>query len=508
MTKKSRAVNSFSDTAFRVVFQQETIAALFLILLAGFLLSLWNRYIYIDDSWFGEQSLSFLKNGCVKTETIKDFEGWDQWLLVYHKLNIILGAGLIWLFGWSVNSLRGFTLFALGLLFVVLYRFFRQNQEKLDKNQFLFTSFLIFSSPLILLYGFTFRPEILVSLLGFTSFVAIDKYLKGNEGLKLPILAGFLSGIAFLTHLNGLIFGVGGFVLLLIYKKFKAVTLFSIVTALVSMLYFYDLWQPGHWHYFITQLKNWPDDTITNYKSAGISGFLGNMLVKLSQEHQRFFWSYKVWAISSFFILAMITNFRFFWRNYRPLMIYAIALIIALNVAGSQIAERYMIYYLPYLAIIIAVFLQKVRDENKSWLQAASVIILFLHLFTAGLMFQDIFSRQKAYVAQHAEILSRIPDTSDTVLVSYRFVFNEIENRPLATFKGFEYAQVKSGRKLTPEEFFLRAKALNIAYIVIPDEIIRGDDSRFPFMIGGEIGKNPFYEEYFRDDHCLILKRL
>ena len=69
---------------------KETIIGLIVITSIVFFLSLFNRYIYIDDAWFGEQAYWFSKLGFVKTSTIVDFYGWDERLFVYHKLNIYL----------------------------------------------------------------------------------------------------------------------------------------------------------------------------------------------------------------------------------------------------------------------------------------------------------------------------------------------------------------------------------------------------------------------------------
>ncbi|MCF6170635.1 MAG: hypothetical protein L3J31_04970 [Bacteroidales bacterium] len=39
----------------------------------AFLTSLFDRFVYIDDAWFGEQAYWFSKLGYVKTSTIIDF---------------------------------------------------------------------------------------------------------------------------------------------------------------------------------------------------------------------------------------------------------------------------------------------------------------------------------------------------------------------------------------------------------------------------------------------------
>ena len=79
-----------------MVFTEKGYSRIFLVgfclVLLGFFCTLWNRYIYIDDAWFGEQAFWFSKYGVPRTESLVGYFGWDSHLLVYHRLNIIFGA--------------------------------------------------------------------------------------------------------------------------------------------------------------------------------------------------------------------------------------------------------------------------------------------------------------------------------------------------------------------------------------------------------------------------------
>jgi hypothetical protein len=228
--------------------------------------------------------------------------------------------------------------------------------------------------------------------------------------------------------------------------------------------------------------------------------------MKLLNEQQRFFWSYKVWGISALFMIALILKWKKIVNTKRHLLIYLFILIISLNLLGSQIAERYLIYYYPYMAIIIAIMLFDLRTMTKAWIQGLAISILLLQTVCVGIGFIDIFKQNDNYVAQHEEILAMIPYNSAPVLVSYRFIFNELENRPLVSYKSFEYHQVELGRKLNQNEFLERASHLGIQYIVIPGEMLAGSDSRFPFLLDGEVDENIYFEMFVKDSDFRILK--
>jgi len=115
-----------------------------------YLFSLWHNGIYADDSWFGEQAYWLAKTGIVKAETMKGLLGMDSRLFVYHKLNIILGAALVKLFGWSVYIFKFLTLSVYLLFFKAYYYYHRFTDDDLWKNKFYLGSFLIFVNPITL----------------------------------------------------------------------------------------------------------------------------------------------------------------------------------------------------------------------------------------------------------------------------------------------------------------------------------------------------------------------
>lgn len=497
------------DRWYILLFSEKSLTGLMVIGTLVFIASLWNRFIYIDDAFFGEQSYWLAKDGVVKTVTLIDFLGTDVRLFSYHKLNIFVGAVLIKLFGWTVNPLRISTLlFFVG--FVASYvAYFRRNTNIFgeNKHQLSIALFLIIFNPMIILYAFTFRPEIWVMFFGFLSYSLIEKSIKTEDAYKYMVLAGIMAGLAFLSHLNGLIFSVAGFVVLAFARKWRSLFVFSLSAGIISMLYFFDLWQNGHFDTWMYQIINWPDNNATNYLSAGIGDFLLNVIRKLSEEHQRFFWSDHVWVISTLFVLAIIFNIRYLIRHHRRLMIYTLALILTLNIAGSQIAERFLIYLFPFMALIISIELKRIMTKSLPLRKLFYILVLLLQLVFVTKMFGVIFQESSDQPQISKSILSNIHDKNALTLVPYTMIFNGLDEYNLASYKAFEYYQVMVKHKLSQPEFFSRAYSLDIQNIIIPSSSLKNSDTGLPCLESGIIEDSSFYTEFYRDERCILLTR-
>ena len=496
------------NNIYSVLFSRKTLLALSAVGLLVFIASMWNRFIYIDDAFFGEQAYWLAKDGIVKTPSLIDFLGCDIRLFSYHKLSIYVGAALIRIFGWSVNPLRIATLVFLMAFLVVFYRFFRENKNKFDPDHFIIAVFFILFNPLSVLYSFTFRSEIWVMFFGFLSYYFIDKSIRKDFQYKYIIAAGIISGLAFLTHLNGLIFPVAGFTVLALSKKWKALLLFSLASGTICLLYFFDLWQDHHFATWLYQLKNWPDNNATNYLSDNFWDLLLNVFYKLGKEHQLFFWSDQVAVISAFFLLAIVSNFKNLLREHFILIIYTLMLIITLNVAGGQIAERFLIYLFPFMAIIIAIDLVGIKNKISGIKKSFYLIFLILQIVFVSKMFMGIFQRNNDYTEISKNVLARIPDKNALTLIPYTLIFNGLNEYNLASYKGFEYYQVSVKHPLTQQEFFKRAATLNIKYIVVPVNGSRSMSTGLQCIETGAVEINPYYREFARANGCIYLVRI
>lgn len=465
--------------AYSYITSYKTITWTIIVVAALFLFSLFQRYIYIDDAWFGEQAYWFSQLGYVRTSTIIDFYGWENHLFVYHKLNIIIGSLLIRLFGWSPEPLRIFTLTIFLLFLFVIYKNFKKNREQWSSIELYFVMFFIIVNPQTFLYAYTFRPEILVVSLGFTSFLL----LFGKQSFSKIILSGILAGTAVLVHLNGAMFVVAGFIILLLRKEIKLSIIFGFFASLITCFYFYDLLEPGNFDTFLFQIRNWPDDITTNYENDGWISLVLNAIVKLSNEHQRFFWSHDVWGLSAMAIFALIAKGKTLWRKHKELIVYTLVADLSLNIIGSHIAEVNMLLLLPFLAIIAAAFLSELKTEcNSPIIKIITIVIIILQISVVIFGFVNI-TKQREQITEISKItLSGFPDNQERILVPYRFIFNELLNKNLVSYKTMEYHQVENGSKFTKEEFLDLATKLDIKYLVISSEMYAKSNGMYPWM--------------------------
>ena len=497
----------FTDKIFSLVFSRKVVFAILLLTAIVTVASMWNRYFYIDDCWHGEEAYWLANEGKVKTKTMEGILGFEESTMVYHKLNIILGAGVIKVFGWSAFNLKMFTFLVYLLLFYMLYRFLRIFSNKYpDKNYFLFTTLLIFTSPLMIYLSFTFRPEILVMLLGFASYFSLEKFLSSDKK-KWLMFSGILGGLAFFTHLQGMIFSIAGFILLLFYRRFKALVLFSIFSVLSCMLYTFDLWQGDNFEIFVYQITNWPTlDLGQTYFDSSILNFVGKKFTNLLNEHQRFFWSEKVMAFSVMFIFSVIYKFRLLKTHYRSLLIYTLTLIVALSLTGSHIAERFLIYYFPFMALIVAITLiSLLNSTGHHFAKALFVILIFAQLGFSAYRFGDIFSLNADYPAIHREVLGTIPDQDPKVLAPDEFVFNEIENYRILSYHALKYYQDMAHENFGQEIILRRSAELGADYIVLDQAIMT--DNHYRWFADGVIDKNPYYKSFKEVGDYVLLKR-
>jgi hypothetical protein len=122
-------------------------------------------------------------------------------------------------------------------------------------------------------------------------------------------------------------------------------------------------------------------------------------------------------------------------------------------------------------------------------------------------MFVSIFKLNVDQPQITKSIMSNIHDKNALTLVPYTMIFNTLDEYNLASYKAFEYYQVKVKHTLTQEEFFSRANSLNIQNIVVPLDNLKNSNTGLPCIESGIITDSSFYTEFYRDDRCILLKR-
>jgi hypothetical protein len=468
----------------------------------AFCASLWHRYAYIDDCWFGEQAYWLAKSGIVKTPSIQAGLGWEEQLLVYHKLNIWIGAFIVKLAGWSVYYFKIFILVVYLLFFYLLYL----HQGRNNSRTYLLVALLVFANPLMFIYGFTYRPEILVMTCGFGSFVALEKIRSSSSRpLLLAAAGGAAAGLAFLSHLNGMIFPISGGIYLILSRKYKEIAVFGISFLLVAYWYFRDLVPAGNLELFLSQVKNWPDAVGGNY--LGGESVISRIFLKLLHEHERFFWSDKVAVFSGIFLLSIVLSIRHLLKEHKLLLIYTGSLILFLNFLGSQIAERYLIYYLPFMALIIGHSILYHLHRKHYHIQIVFIILVIVQLVITGKHWASIMSKNNDFTRINHELSMMIPSGENKILAPYHFIFNEIGRGDILTYHTIEYFEVKEIRKLSCQEALERCRHMNIRYIIV-DKCLEQDEAKYRWFEDAIRGTDLNYRKFMDHEGFLILERL
>lgn len=487
------------------LFSKKTLTFLLLTSVAAFLASLWHRYAYIDDCWFGEQAYWLAKEGVVKTKSIQAGLGWEDHLLVYHKLNIWIGALIVNTLGWSVYYFKGFTLLAYAASLLILFRWMKKQSGIFSPQAVLLIILLIVANPLMFIYGFTYRPEILVMLMGLGSFITLRKVSIDKESSPyLTVLSALLAAAAFLTHLNGIIFSVAGFIMLLFYRRYKDVLVFSSSAFILSLAYFPDLVPEGNFQLFISQIRNWPDAVGGNYVTD--QSILSALLKKLAQEHQRFFWSDKVSVFSVMFFLSLIVSFKSLKSKHPFLLGYTLLLILLLNLMGSQIAERYLIYYLPLMAIMIGLNIQWLIEKRKVWWLSLFAVLLLAQTGITAKHCMQIFRQNDDFPANHAVVRNNLPSDTRKLLAPYRFIYNEIDQQPLLTYHSLEYFEVKQSQMFAGGQALLYCKNKGIDCIII-DKGLENDLEKYRWFEPAVKGQDSLYRVFRVVEGYTILTR-
>lgn len=469
-----------------------------------FIISLWNRYLHIDDMWFGEQAYYLANEGVVKLKSMDGILNFSERMFIYHKFHVILGALIIKVFGWSVYPMKFLTLLIYITFFYVLYRYYKQNSGTLSWPVFILSCSLIFLNPNAFLYGFMYRPDILMMTLGFIMYLFLDLHLKTSQ-VKWIWFSGIFAGLCFFTHLNGIIFPIAGFILLLLYKRFKAASLFFVVSASVGSLYFYDLWQDGHMDAMIYEFKNYPMLKFGKRQLNGLSGFIQIRFSSLLNEPKRFFWNYFVYPFSVLFLLSLLGNLKHLLKNQRPLLIFCSLIIVGMALLVTLKSPHYLLYFYPYMAIITAIGVFRAITLQKSHLSIIYIIGFLLQFYHMHYDFWRIFNRNEDFVSKHRMILSQIPDPSARVLVPFEYIFNKLPDYQLINISGFSYYQMDLGHPITREEFYERAIDLNIKYIILDKTYYKNEKGWMPDNL---LERNAYYKSILDKKEFYLLERI
>ncbi|MFA0962555.1 hypothetical protein AB9P05_12190 [Roseivirga sp. BDSF3-8] len=422
-----------------------------------FAVSLFERTPDNDEAILAEHSYWLVKEGTPKGVMYSGMGvGWEDRLYVYHRLFVLTGAALIHSAGLSLGLLRAFMLGITIAFCLVLRQYWHREQNQKSPEGLMLSLIIFFSYSLFITFNFMWRPEVMVMTFGFLGFYFIKAHLT-NSSVWHVLSGGFFAGLGALTHLNGVIFIGAGGLLLLAHRRWGHALLFGLAGGLVTLLYFWDIQSTADWEGLRWQFGN---DPVLEKKD-----FVWYApLVKILNDHRRYFHSPREASFSLLFIVALIAGGKSILKKHRDLILYGGSAGLALAAISHGHTSKYGLLILPYMVLLLVhIYLETDKRWGVRIMQGAFVVFGVIQLY----YITDMIRQHVDLSARNSRIAESIPEGS-TVYGPATFFFNEVENHRLYTTQAYNL-RVNRYYNLTwsKEDYFSFAREMDADYIVI-----------------------------------------
>lgn len=423
-----------------------------LVLLAALVITFFKRAPYYDEAWFAEQSFWLIRDGKVRSELFRGYNGWENGIYVFHKLFVYAGALIMSITGITVATSKLvsilFGLLGGGLLWV--------HGKRCSREQQWLALFLYFGCGTLIRYISVNRPETMCMALGFASYLALDPLAKVRPK---SILGGVLAGLAALTHLNGLIYLIAGTIWLFVRMGRKSAFVFAMSGSLTLSLYGLDALLDGNLALLVQQFFNDP----ATQKNLHLS----DKLAVLADYHQIFFHSQNEAALSVLVILGVIA-FRKKIRVSQPVLLYTILLLISFWLLTKSDTDIYFLLFLPWLASLAASWLIVYLSSQSSQQKWAGRILLFGYsLVTVVQLYFVLMENQTVPdIEQRNSLLaSYMPRQHTEVIAPIGFFFGQVDRYKIRGLTSY-YLLERATKKIPLSSFFAGAAKDKVEYII------------------------------------------
>lgn len=377
-----------------------------------------------DDEYLGEQVYWLLKKGVVQSHLGYSHLGYDHYQSVYHKLYIYSGYLSCRLSGWSLFSLHIVSLLCFILFVFVWYLYTRQDSDR-NFTFFSVLTFMLFNQDILYAAG-SFRPEIMVMVLGFVSHIELMGYVRSRKR-RFLLASALCAGLCMFAHLNGMIFIIAGCLFLSLQKMYKAALLYGLLAGFAFSPYFADVLCHADLNYFRKQFCSDP------VLSAQIRHWY-DPLLRLLNEQSRFLFNGKL-VIFTITLLLILGFTRSSIKVVRPgLLTYTLILVGSLALICPSKSTKYTILYLPFLYMILAEGWRqleaagnKPKTVSVRILLATAILISIVN--SAQQMISNIATlRSGGLIAEHTLLARNIKEPHSMVglLAPRVMVFDEI----------------------------------------------------------------------------------
>jgi hypothetical protein len=454
--------SSTSDSSISSIAKWRSVGYWFLpaIFVLLFPLALLKGGIWTDEAWIGQQVHSLLTRGVIVSDFFHDFPPLDQQILVYHKLLVWAGAAVSYVAGWGIFQLRGVSAMA-GLLTLLAIYF---GPADLSRRVRLTAIAILAFTPLFWEQMMMFRPEMLMALCGFSSYLFVRRYLISDRVLLIA-LAGVLAGMAGLAHAAGLAFALAGVIALAVERRYKAVWIFCVCAALAFAPFF------SGW---LVDRALFGQQLFANRSMATSLSFeWWRPLANLVEDHKRIFRKPDIIGLSVLAALALLLANREDWRKHRFFVVYTAILLIITGMTPLPKMSRYMLPLTPFFALAAAWVIEEppaIRNTFRRRLRTALyawVAVFFVYGIVA--LGQAAFVKSNGQLDDNRAMKSRMKSGS-LVMAPFDFIFPDMDDFTIQSWWGCEKA---NGQHFTPEAADRYADSLKIDYLVLNDEYMK-----------------------------------
>ncbi len=471
-----------------VLFSSRTYYGCLFLLLVALFSTFISRAEYFDEAWFAEQSFWFIRDGQVRSELFRGYNGWENGLYVFHKLFVYAGALTMYLTGFSVASSKLVSIF-FGLLGGCLVGYYSRNASR--EQQWL-SVLLYFGCGTLIRYISVNRPETMCMTLGLASYLALDTQ---DSSRHKPFVAGLLAGLSALTHLNGLIYLVAGASWLLLRTDWRSTLWFSIAGGVTVSLYGLDAWFDGN---LAVLIKQFLGDPATQQNLH-----FNDKLSVLADYHQLFFYGQNETALTVLVLLCGIA-FRRYITLTDPVLLYTLLLIVSFWLLTKSITDIYFLLVLPWFAILTAIWFIRYLPCQPVWQRKTARVLLALYCLIAVVQFINVIDENRTALnteAHNALLARHMPRKQTNVIAPIEFFFGQMDNYKILGMTYFHLLEREKG-PIPLNTFFKQAEQANVSYIISDHRLNASYD--IPVNAPAQIGA---YRRVFQDSWNTIYAR-
>ncbi len=447
-----KLLRAFRNRAFVVIGSLAVLAVFWVFL---------NREIHNDEAWIGQHVWSLAQHGIVESELFRDCPPLDKEIVVYHKLLVWSGLAVTGLSGWGLFQLRSISFLA-GLLTLILVFWHLRNGQGQGLG-WRVIAILIFT-PVFWLQMVEFRPEALLLLLGFSSYLIIKSGLHGRNHLLFAI-AGLVGGMAGLAHAFGFVFVIAGFVALMAERRWSPA-----VTVLVCGLIGFSPYLSG----YFTHRELFIEQTIHNPLTTTSFNFnWWQPLVNLLTEHKRLLRKPEVIGLTVWFLFSMPFMNGEFWRKNRFSLVYLIATAAVLAASPLPKFTRYMIPLVPLMAIVVGQVSLDLTETVSGWRRHAATAFRIwaaaFFMYGAFALTREAFPLRQNQIAVNALMAGQMqPGT--LVMAPFDFVYMQQGRFVIQSWWGVDRA-ARGQKSISFLENY--ADSLGAAYLIIDPVVMQ-----------------------------------